>query len=95
MKKDEKAESQQKSQQKTDKRLNEKLEQYEKTRAMDQKNLFEKTVILFKELRSLLKKIMETKCVNLLVYIMDSVQNYHEKLKSLLIKYLNILKNNP
>lgn len=85
MKKDSKEESQQQSQQKADKRLNEKLEQYEKTRAMDQKNLFEKTVKLFKELRSLLKQIMETKCTNLIVYIMDSILNYHEKLKNLLI----------
>ncbi len=71
--------------QKLDKRMIEKLDQLERTRSLDQQTLLAATIILYKELRQLLETIMSTQCLNLIIYISDSLQAYHTQLSGFLI----------
>ena len=85
IKEDEQAQSLMVKQQKLDKRATDKLEQLDKHKVLEHKVLFEKTILLYKELRNLLEKILNSKCTNLIVYLSDLIIAYHSSLKSLLI----------
>jgi hypothetical protein len=62
------------------------MELLEVSRCAELMNLFEKTITLYKELRSLIESIIESKCFNLLSYIAELIIIYHEKLKNLLVE---------
>jgi len=71
--------------QKFDKRMLDKLDQLDRTRSLDQQTLFEATIILYTELRQLVETILSTQCVNLIIYIVDSLRAYHNQLRDLLV----------
>ena len=73
-------------QQKFEKRTIEKMELLEKSRTQDQMNLLKEAIGMYKKLRELLESIANTKCVNLINYILESIQIYHEKLRNFLVK---------
>lgn len=53
---------------------------------IEQNNLFETTISNYLQLKSMLAAISSTKCTSLLRYLIDSIEIYHDKLKSILTK---------
>lgn len=86
MREEETAQSLLQKQQKPDKKQADKLDQMNRHKVLEHKVLFEKTILLYKELRNLLEKILNSKCTNLIIYLSDLILANHESLKGLLIR---------
>ena len=61
------------------------MELLEKSRTQDQMSMLKEAIGIYKQLRELLESIANTKCVNLINYILESIQVYHEKLRNFLV----------